>query len=171
MSRPMRTQPVTASPQARMRLAELAEALLQVVGVHDRDDLYLGVYCHEERLAERDHVGRIWHVEYHEGRPFALEGTEVHRFRLPAFRGGLDQLADAPVLDRPATGLDRDRDLGHDSHDYPSPGCGRACPRSPCAWPTGASCADIDREDFARWRVPSTAAALDGLTCGVVGRA
>jgi len=27
----------------------------------------------------------------------------------------------------------------------------------PCAWPTGAPCADIDREGFARWRAPRTA--------------
>src|SRR5438034_5859262 len=64
-------------------------------------------------------------------RSAALEGTEVHRFRLPAFRGALDQPADAPVFDCPATRLDRDCDLGHDSHDCPSPGCGRAGPRSP----------------------------------------
>jgi len=100
-----------------MPLAELAESLLQIVDVHYRDDLHFGVYCHEERLAERDNAGGVRHVEHHEGCPQALEGTEVNRFRLPAFRGGLDQLADAPVLDRPATGLDRDRDLGHDSHD------------------------------------------------------
>jgi len=36
-----------------MTLTELAEPLLQVVGVHDRNDLYLGVYLHEERLTER----------------------------------------------------------------------------------------------------------------------
>ena len=32
-----------------MPLAELAESLLQIVGVHYLDDLHFGVYCHEER--------------------------------------------------------------------------------------------------------------------------
>jgi hypothetical protein len=41
----------------------------------------------------------------------------------------LDQLADAPAFDGLVTGFDRQCDFGHDSHDYPSPGCG--CAGSP----------------------------------------
>jgi hypothetical protein len=48
---------IPRQPAGAARSAELAESLLQVVGVHYRDDLHIGVERHEERLAERHHVG------------------------------------------------------------------------------------------------------------------
>jgi hypothetical protein len=71
---------------------------------------------------ERDQVGWVRHVEHQERRPPPFRGRKLHRLWFPALRGTLHDLADAPVLDRLATGLDWDCDLGHDSHDYPPPG-------------------------------------------------
>ena len=60
---------------------------------------------------------------------FPSKPAKLHRFRLPALSSTLDQLADAPAFDGLVTGFDRQCDFGHDSHDYPSPGCG--CAGSP----------------------------------------
>src|SRR5215471_17033347 len=142
--------------------AELGEPLLHVVGGHYRDDLHIGIQFLEKRLRERNHIGWVRHVEDHKRCPPPLRWAEVHRLRLPALRGSLDELADAPVPDRLATGPDRNRNLGHNSHDYPSPGCGCAGPPlPPCAWlgRVSSSCIDCEagsREPFARqahtWR-------------------
>src|SRR6266568_3317496 len=159
MSRPMRTQPVTASPQARMRLAELAEALLQVVGVHDRDDLYLGVYCHEERLAERDHVGRIWHVEYHEGRPLS---SKVPKYIASGFQRSAAVWISSPMLPSLTARLpDSTGIVILAMTRMTAPPLGAAAPvrASPCAWPTGVLSSGWHRpRGLARRRVLRTAA-------------
>jgi hypothetical protein len=88
--------PRTVASRSSRSSAELGESLLQVIGVHYRSDLHIGVESHEERLSERDHVGWVGHVEYDEPCPPPFEGAEVHRLRLPALRRSLEELADAP---------------------------------------------------------------------------
>jgi hypothetical protein len=46
--------PSPRQPAGAAQSAELAESLLQVVGVHYRHDLHIGVERHEERLAVFD---------------------------------------------------------------------------------------------------------------------
>ena len=93
-------RPVASALLARQPgLPRLTEPLLQVVSVHYRDELHIGVQSREERLGERDHIGWVRHVEHDEPCPPPLEGAEVHRLRLPALPGSLEELTDGPVLD------------------------------------------------------------------------
>jgi hypothetical protein len=63
------TGPLLIEPVASCSSVRLGEPFLQVVGVHYRDDLHIGVQSPEERLSERDHVGWIRHVEHDEPGP------------------------------------------------------------------------------------------------------
>jgi hypothetical protein len=80
-------------------------------------------------LREREHVGWIGQVKHGEHGPPPAKGADVYRLRVPALLGSLDDLADAPVLERlVSTGLDRNRDLSHNPHDYPPSGARRRPP-------------------------------------------
>src|SRR5579863_2276197 len=51
-------------PRARRHSAQLGEALLQIIGIHRRGQLHVGVQLLEERLRERRYAGRVRQVKH-----------------------------------------------------------------------------------------------------------
>jgi hypothetical protein len=109
--------------------AELAKPLLYFVGAHDRDNDHICVHSLKEGSANGIMSDKSGMSNTMNAVRFPSKPPKLHRFWLPALSSTLDQLADAPAFDGLVTGFDRQRDFGHDLHDYPSPGCG--CAGSP----------------------------------------
>ena len=120
-----------------MASAEPAESLLQVFGVHYRDDLHIGVYRHEERLAERDHVGRVRQSKTMKA---VRRPSKVPKYIASGFQRSAAVWISLPMLPSLTARLpDSTGIVILAMTRMTAPPLGGAAPvrASPCAWPTG----------------------------------